>query len=402
MNTLNKENLISFLTSFNLKRVESKKLREIKEEILNRLRLENELSNSLKVKYKKAEKLLEEKKYSEEFDWEKIKKTFATKSENFKSMSEELLYYHKRLNKIENYKLKETFLDFVKNYLEFLDKIHSKINQFTSEEQALNLENEVNSIFGECPVMIKKAKEMREIAKNTNFLFNILQRIKKFYKIFDQNKESLKEIKNHEELDIQKIDKYENEFQKIYNDGVKIKETKNLNCLSQMKKSIESYITLRKKEKEFNPLRKFLNNNFEENNSFDMLGKRDSLDDKDIDQINSLKKIKKNEEKDNLMPKIEPKSDDILEESIEENSLMSLENSDFSDADSTCSNEYILKQRQKIRKLKSLMIRKKEEQNDLVNQSEEKTSSFLHKKFSLMLLYYKLKVLGLDLSLIHI
>ena len=111
MNTLNKENLISFLTSFNLKRVESKKLREIKEEILNRLRLENELSNSLKVKYKKAEKLLEEKKYSEEFDWEKIKKTFATKSENFKSMSEELLYYHKRLNKIENYKLKETFLD---------------------------------------------------------------------------------------------------------------------------------------------------------------------------------------------------------------------------------------------------------------------------------------------------
>jgi hypothetical protein len=85
-------------------------------------------------------------------------------------------------------------------------------------------------------------------------------------------------------------------------------------------------------------------------------------------------------------------------EKSNQESLASLDNSELSDADSDCSNEYILKQRQKIRKLKSLVIKKKEEQNDLVNQSDEKTSSFLHKKFSLMLLFYKLRVLGLDLE----
>ena len=418
--TLKKESLLEVLSSFNDLRVDSEKLEEIRKTLKDRLRLENNLTRSLLSKYKKERQQLAKRGKSEKVDWEKVQSSLSAKSEAFKSLSDEMLFYFERLDRVEDEELKRVFRDFVKEYLEYLQEIHSKINRFTSEEEALALEKQINETFEDCPLISKKAKELREISKNTNVLQSILDRIDRLYKSHDHQKPSLKELKEQDEVDLRRIDDYEKEFSKIYYNGFQMNQNERLHSLNQMKKSIEGYLTLRKKEKDFHQLKKYLkgsNEEEKEEEEKEMLGKRSHFQKRNDEKDDSLKKIKEGDGQSNGIGEREGRKGEGEEETVEgpvkslegkseahseserkedEDSLASLQNSELSDADSECSNEYILKKRQQIRKLKSLVIRKKEEQNDLVNQSDEKTSSFLHKKFSLMLLYYKLKVLGLD------
>ena len=392
---MTKNKLLEILNSFNEIHVDSDKLEELRQNLMNKIQLEYSLQVTLENKYKLIGDRLDSEGPADVLDWEQIYKVLDRKIENFKSISDEMMYYLKRIEEIENAPLKETFQEFVGKYLEYLDKIHISVNKVTSREEAVVLNKEICNIFGDCPIMIKKAKELKEIAKNKNSLLNIVQRIKNCYRVFDENKESLEKLKLEEEIDIQKIELYEEEFTNIYQKGVQMEQTEKQSSLSQMKKSIESYLVLRKKEKDFDPIRKLLKGEVESpsvNN--EMIGKRLFPEERDSEQ--NLKKVKTENSQELLIP--EDNQMESESEKSNQESLASLENSELSDADSDCSNEYILKQRQKIRKLKSLVIRKKEEQNDLVNQSDEKTSSFLHKKFSLMLLFYKLRVLGLDLD----
>jgi hypothetical protein len=426
---LKRKDLLSLVVDFNDLRVNSQKLIQVKHKLLEQVKLENDLLKCVRSKFLLMDDALEVGGDLEGVEWGRLKQTLEKDTDNFRSVGDEMLFYFERLDQIENEVLKANFMKFVSVYLKFLDQIHEKINQFTTEKEAMELEEEVSRTFNECPLIVKKAKELREISKNTKHLQNIIQRIDNFYKVYDQNKESLKGLSEQHEIDIQQIEKYESEFRKIYEEGVRMGKTKKLGSLNQMKKSIESYLALRKKEKELDPLREYLMKDEEchEDQSLTkesernpvVLGKREGLDKEDIDPNYSNENLKKvkvdgslkeregvrsgslekeghSSSKDNKSIQIEEELEEEKEGKGKENSLESLQNSELSDADSECSNEYILKKRQKIRKLKSLIIRKKEEQNDLVNQSDERTSSFLHKKFSLMLLFFKLKVLGLD------
>jgi acyl-CoA synthetase (AMP-forming)/AMP-acid ligase II len=395
-----KDNLLQTLSFFNDLRVDSAKISSYRKTLMSIILIEYNLKESLKSKYKLVRNRLNSNFSEDRLDWKKITRHLKDKLNSFKSISEEMNYYQSKLKMIEDEELKETFLEFVKKYLEYLDKIHVNVNKLTTFEEADQLEKEILETFGDCPIMSKKAKELKEIAKNKSSLLCIVEKIKKCYRIFDKNKESLQKLKLEDDIDIQKIELYENEFTKIYNEGMQIEQTEKLSSLAQMKKSIDSYLALRKKEKDFDMIRRFLRGEVESSiDDNEMLGKRSSPEkEKEEENRENLKKVKTGESSE---LGTNGNSKELSEEEslkIEEESLASLENSELSDVDSTCSNEYILKQRQKIKKLKSLVIKKKEEQNDLVNQSDEKTSSFLHKKFSLMLLFYKLRVLGLDLE----
>lgn len=419
---LKRSDLLGLIITFNDLRVDSEKLTKIKQKLLDQLKLENDLFECVKSKFTLMDEGLQISGDLGDIDWVNLQPTFQNPKPSFRSIAEEMLFYFERLDQIENELLKANFLKFVNVYMGFLDRIHQKINKVTSEEEARELEEEIGRTLRDCPVVVKKAKELREISKNTKHLQNIIQRIEEFYNLYDQNKESLKILAEQKEVDIRQIEQYEQEFTKIYEKGVMMEQNQKMGSLNQMKKSIESYLSLRKKEKELSGLRGL--NRKEGGSQKDQcltkesenlgLGKRDSPQ-KENNHNNviqsNLKKVKTFQEegqlqngeqgtpKKELISNIKIKEEKRREEEEVENegqSLDSLEKSELSDADSDCSNEFILKKRQKIRKLKSLIIRKKEEQNDLVNQSDEKTSSFLHKKFSLMLLFFKLRVLGLD------
>lgn len=402
--------LLEALERFNEMRVVSQKLEGIRRELLDRMHLENRLRRCLAAKYKLVGDRLEQRWKAESLNWSQISRALPAKEKCFKAMSEEMGFFQERLARVEDEALKKAFLEFLEKYLSFLDRIHESANRLTTQSEALALEEEIQATFGDCPALAKKAKELREISKNKDSLMSILERIRNRYREFDAKKESLRELKAEDELDLCKIDSYERQFARIYEESAGLRTSENLGQLKQMKKSIESYLALRKKESDFAPLRKLLGEG-QRAGKGGHLGKRDSLESKAGERESPLKKVKTGglaEETPEASPKegnskvenggleIEGRGASGEDSEGETESLASLENSELSDADSACSNEFLLKQRHKIRKLKSLVIRKKEEQNDLVNQSDEKTSSFLHKKFSLMLLFFKLRVLGLD------
>ena len=407
--SLKKADLLRLLVEFNRLRVDSRKLGETRARFLDQLRLEHSLSRSIIAKFKNVEGELEEEGL-EGLDWGRVRAGLEVREESFKSVGEELLFFFEKLDRIESAKLKEVFVRFVKQYVGYLETIHAKINSHTSEAEAVELEEEISGVFDECPLILKKARELKEIAKNTRHLEAIMARIEKHYKVYDANKESLKNLRAEGELDIKQIGKYEVEFAGIYQKGLEMGRDQSLDDLNQMKKSIESYLAMRRKEKELEPLLRLLRvreggeSPRQSESKSEMLGKRES-DSQGRVEGPDLKRVKTGSEgEEEAEARVENQSEPHTPKEAEgrsleeekEDSLDSLQNSELSDADSDCSNEYILKKRHKIRKLKSLIIRKKEEQNDLVNQSDERTSSFLHKKFSLMLLFFKLKVLGLD------
>ena len=445
---MGRDALLNVLSQFNQIRVDSERLETYRTELTERVQLENSLRLSVQTRYKFAGKRVERGWAAHALDWDMMDRELPPRTRAFKSISDEMVFFQDKLAVIEDVGLKEAFIEFVEKYLGFLDRVHECVNRLTTEEEANALESEINATFEDCPLMAKKARELREIAKKKNSLLSITERIKTCYRVFDSKKESLRQLKLENEIDIQQIEEYEREFTQIYNQGAKMEQTERLSSLSQMKKSIESYLALRKKEKDFEPVRQFLRGDIQKSprrrsSGEDALGKRPDAGASEQPAKTTLKKVKEGGLVANGVDQsrlgtqmaeesepIEDQGQRIVEEgreeatgeerkqedtaghedgpdesikceeseSCEQESLASLDNSELSDADSECSNQYILKQKQKIRKLKSLVIRKKEEQNDLVNQSDERTSSFLHKKFSLMLLFYKLRVLGLDLE----
>ena len=167
---MTKNKLLEILNSFNEIHVDSDKLEELRQNLMNKIQLEYSLQVTLENKYKLIGDRLDSEGPADVLDWEQIYKVLDRKIENFKSISDEMMYYLKRIEEIENAPLKETFQEFVGKYLEYLDKIHISVNKVTSREEAVVLNKEICNIFGDCPIMIKKAKELKEIAKNKNSL----------------------------------------------------------------------------------------------------------------------------------------------------------------------------------------------------------------------------------------
>lgn len=320
LNNTNRKELIALLKQFNHYKIESKQIKNLKSELLFRIWLQNSVRELLAQRHPVSREILASiPPPDDEFDKQKISTRLQTQNPEFKTLTDKLKYFKENLKKLENPRLEDLFVSFLRKYMQTLKTIHEMMNRKVSVAEVEALKLHVGENFADCSGLAKKLKELSAVAVNQEKLAGVMERIDSLYRKHDSKREILAKLKNGEQTP--NFDLLEKTFDRIYEEGSGMVKHKTKGFLSSMKKAYETYLNLRKKEKNLQVLSDFVLP------QANLLGKRENLDGLSENEIGNQTEIGKNQDLSDFKTKPEISKISKIEKS--KNDLQSSEKLDL-------------------------------------------------------------------------
>ena len=254
LDKMSRNQLFHLLKRFNIFKIESVQIKMLKNELLFRIWIQSAVRELLMKRYVPTDlALLQLSPNDYGLNRKKVEDRLENEEPAFKALAEELKFFKSNLTKLEDPCLEGLFREFLRHYLETLGQIHEMMNRKVTVEEVKDLKSRVESRFRDCTGLSKKIKELMSVALNQKKLEGVISRIEEKYRKHDPKRSWLESLKKGEcEVDLEVL---EREFGMVYEEGKAMDGDEDKGFLSSMKKAYETYLNLRKKEKDLDELK---------------------------------------------------------------------------------------------------------------------------------------------------